>query len=173
MSNAAGVTDTGHLPFAFITPNYPNRFRCLNKIHSHIAAYERLRKKITEFVRSVRFDRGHLNLKYFTEEDVLLITRNAYELYGSVGLAEEVQRLVAFDDLGQSERDMTVRSVETLLESPEALRPCLDEPSEVRQIRVDFYEVVIAQTQARYPKFSISDHAPRICGSQSVGEKNR
>lgn len=139
--------EEGYFPFIITMPKHTNRFRACNRIRNYFNAYERLWSKIYDFVSSLRLDRSHLNLKWFTEEDVEFIARKSYELFGAVGSYEEDQDLVAFADLGQNEREMVVRTVKTILECPEAPRYYLHEPEEARQTREDFYEIVINQAE--------------------------
>lgn len=115
----------GCLPFIIITPNHANRFRARNRVLNYADSFERLWIKISDFVHSLRLDRSHLNLKWFSEEDVEFIAHKSYELFEPVRSSEEGQELMAFVDLGQNERELVVRTVKTILESPEAPRSYL------------------------------------------------
>lgn len=137
----------GCFPFIIIIPKHTNRFRACNRVRNYFNAYERLWSKIHDFVNSLRLDRSHLNLKWFTEEDVEFIARKSYELFGPVGSYEGDQELMAFADLGQNERELIIRTVKTILECPEAPRSYLNESEKVCQTREDFYEVVITQAE--------------------------
>lgn len=135
-------------PFLVFSARQGNHHRCYNKIKAFKPAYNRLKKKLKSIVDSFDFSRSHLHLSHFTPEEVKQIAVSSYDLFGPSHLTTNQQGFVPFEELSETVRDITYSTVEFNLSSPEALRECPDESDEIRELRHDFYEVVIAQAQA-------------------------
>lgn len=135
-------------PFLMFSARQGNHHRCYNKIKAFKPAYNRLKKKLRSTVNSFDFSRSHLHLSHFTPEEVKQIAVSSYDLLGPSHLTTTQQGFVPFEELSETVRDITYNTVEFILSSPEALRESPDESDEIRELRHDFYEVVIAQAQA-------------------------